>query len=285
MSFQFNGPIMSIDCPNYNSDDVSAFQEKIMKWWDENVRDLPWRCDRSPYNVLVSEIMLQQTQVNRVIPKFLEFLRKFPTFEDLASAETKQLLQVWSGIGYNRRAVWLKEAAKQVVDRGGFPNSVEELRELKGIGPYTSRSILIFAFNEDLAAVDTNIRRVLIASGFAEEEMSSSQLQNVADDLLLRGRSRDWHNALMDYGALVLTSSSTGVSPQTKQPQFRGSTRQLRGAIIRILTNSETLSFNELIFHLNSENIQCKDVNPVLDQLLAESFVERTDTGRFKIVD
>ena len=126
---------------------------------------------------------------------------------------------------------------------------------------------------------------MLIASGFADEEMSNSHLQRVADDLLLKGRSRDWHNALMDYGSLVLTSSSTSISPQSQQPRFKGSTRQLRGAIIRILTNSDTLNLNELISQLNSENIQCKDVNPVLDQLLAERLVERTDTARIKIAD
>ena len=256
-----------------------------MDWWKKNARDLPWRCDNSPYNVLVSEVMLQQTQVNRVVPKYLEFLRQFPSVEDLATADTKQLLQVWSGLGYNRRALWLRDAARQICDRGSFPKTVKELRELKGIGPYTSRSILIFAFNEDLATVDTNIRRVLIASGFANEDMSNAQLQIVAEDLLLRGRSRDWHNALMDYGSLVSTSSSTSIQPISKQPRFKGSARQLRGGIIRILTNSHTLSLNQLISYLNSEDIQCKDVSPVLDQLIAEGLVKRTDSGRYNIAD
>lgn len=254
-----------------------------MRWWTKNRRDLPWRCDSSPYNVLVSEVMLQQTQVNRVVSKYLEFLQQFPTLEDLASAETKELLQVWSGLGYNRRALWLREAARQIVGIGRFPQSEEELKELKGIGPYTSRSILIFAFNKDLATVDTNIRRVLIASGFANEEMSNAELQRVAEDLLLRGRSRDWHNALMDYGSLVLTSSSTNIAPQSRQPQFKGSTRELRGAIVRILTDSETQSLNELISKLNSKDIQCNDLNPVLDQLQAEGLVERIDTSTFRI--
>ncbi|MHA2222681.1 MAG: Fe-S cluster assembly protein HesB [Candidatus Thorarchaeota archaeon] len=276
---------MTSNSSKYSRHAVSEFQDKVMDWWKENERDLPWRCDTTPYNVLVSEVMLQQTQVNRVVTKYLEFLQQFPTLEALAEANSKQLLQVWSGLGYNRRAMWLREAAKQIVERGGFPRTVEELRELKGVGPYTSRSILIFAFNEDLATVDTNVRRVLIAAGFADEEMSNNQLQSVADDLLLRGRSRDWHNALMDYGSLVLTSSSTNISPQSKQPRFKGSTRQLRGAIIRILTNSETLDLNELISRLTSENIQCKDVNPVLDQLIVERLVERTDTSRIKIAD
>ncbi|MFW9869843.1 MAG: Fe-S cluster assembly protein HesB [Candidatus Thorarchaeota archaeon] len=276
---------MSIDCTKYSSDEISAFQDKIMDWWEKNARDLPWRCDNSPYNVLISEVMLQQTQVNRVIPKYIEFLREFPTVEDLATADTKKLLQVWSGLGYNRRALWLRDAAKQISDRGTFPKTVKELRELKGIGPYTSRSILIFAFNEDLAAVDTNIRRVFIASGFANEDMSSTQLQNVAEDLLLRGRSRDWHNALMDYGSLVSTSSLTSIQPISKQPQFKGSARQLRGGIIRILSNSDTLNLNQLISYLDSEDIQCKDVGPVLDQLIAEGLVKRTDTGQYNIAD
>jgi A/G-specific adenine glycosylase len=270
---------------SYTSDDVEAFQEKVMKWWDENARDLPWRCDNSPYNVLVSEVMLQQTQVSRVVPKYLEFLRHFPTLEALAEADSKELLRVWSGLGYNRRAMWLREAAKQIVKGGDFPRTVEGLRGLKGIGPYTSHSILIFAFNEDLATVDTNIRRVLIASGFASEEMSAKELQSIADDFLLKGRSQDWHNALMDYGSLVLTSGSTNIAPLTKQPKFKGSTRQLRGAIIRILTDSEPLSLNGLISYLNSKDIPCRDVGPVLDQLLAEKLVERTDAGRFEIAD
>lgn len=268
---------------SYNVNDVQAFQEKVMKWWNENARDLPWRGDISPYSVLVSEVMLQQTQVSRVVPKYLEFLRQFPTIEELASSDTKHLLQVWSGLGYNRRALWLRDAARQIVAKGSFPQTMEELRNLKGIGPYTSRSIPIFAFNEDLAAVDTNIRRVLIASGFADKKMSNSRLQRIADDLLLKGRSRDWHNAMMDYGSLVLTVGKTNIPPQTKQPQFKGSTRQLRGAIIRILTSSESHSLHELLSDLNLEDIQCDKVSPVLDQLMAEKLVERTDAGRFKI--
>jgi A/G-specific adenine glycosylase len=281
ISFSWIGTIMTC----YNKEDIEAFQEKVMTWWEENARDLPWRCDSSPYNVLVSEVMLQQTQVNRVVPKYLEFLRRFPTIESLAEADAKELLKVWSGLGYNRRAMWLREAAKQIVERDSFPKTVEGLRDLKGVGPYTSRSILIFAFNKDLAAVDTNIRRVLIASGFATEEMSEREIQRVADDFLLEGRSRDWHNAMMDYGSLVLSSGSTKIAPLTKQPKFKGSTRQLRGGIIRILTESEPLTQNELISYLNSEDIQCGDVSPVLDQLLSERLVERTDAGRLKIVD
>ncbi len=254
-----------------------------MSWWKENKRDLPWRYAPTPYAVLTSEIMLQQTQVNRVVPKFTEFMTEFPSIECLATAGNKHLLSVWSGLGYNRRALWLKDAAQQIVELGEFPTTVRELRKLKGIGPYTSRSILIFAFNEDLAAVDTNIRRVLIASGFATEEMSLKDLQEIADRLLLQGRSSDWHNALMDYGSSVLTSSSTGITALSKQPEFQGSSRQLRGAIIRLLTCSTALDLVEITNHLKHITRNKNRIVKILEQLINERIVERSDSDTFLI--
>jgi A/G-specific adenine glycosylase len=179
----------------------------------------------------------------------------------------------------------LKEAAAEIVKRGEFPQTVKELRKLKGIGPYTSRSILIFAFNKDLAAVDTNIRRVFIASGFANETMSEKQLQEIAEDLLLRGRSRDWHNALMDYGSSVLTSSVTGIEPVSKQSKFAGSTRQARGAVIRILSQDVELDVNELTLYLEREGIRDVDLSPVLETLVHDNLLECTTDDRFKIVE
>ncbi len=253
-----------------------------MDWWAENARDLPWRQDPSPYNVLVSEIMLQQTQVSRVVPKFSEFMKTYPTIESLANSETKSLLQVWSGLGYNRRALWLKEAAKQIVENGGFPQSVRELHKLKGVGPYTSRSILIFAFNQDLAAVDTNIRRVLIASGFADEETSDTELQAIADDVLLRGRSRDWHNALMDYGSLMLTARRTGISPMTKQSCYEGSSRQIRGAIIRALTTVDDVNLETLRGMLDCE-VEAAELKLIIDRLASEGLVEMVPFDCYRI--
>ena len=264
-------------------DDIVAFQNKVMDWWAENKRDLPWRRNPSPYNVLVSEIMLQQTQVSRVAPKFNEFMETFPTIKSLANAETRQLLQVWSGLGYNRRAIWLKEAAKQIDEREEFPQTVGDLQKLKGVGPYTSRSILIFAFNQDLATVDTNIRRVLIASGFAEEGMSDKQLQTIADAVLLRGRSRDWHNALMDYGAQVLTSSSTGISPMSKQTCYEGSSRQVRGAVIRALTETNELGIGDLILVLDCD-LDVSELKSIMSQLIIDGLVELVRGSNYRIV-
>jgi A/G-specific adenine glycosylase len=265
-----------------NQEEVQDFQQKIMQWWAENERDLPWRRDPSPYNVLVSEIMLQQTQVSRVVPKFKEFMRTFPSIESLANSETKHLLQVWSGLGYNRRALWLKEAAKQIIECDGFPQSVKDLHKLKGVGQYTSRSILIFAFNHDLAAVDTNIRRVLIASGFADESTSDKELQTIADDLLLRGRSRDWHNALMDYGSLMLTSRKTGISPVTKQSCFEGSSRQVRGTIIKTLTAVDDADLETLQRLIDCE-VKQSELESIIHKLVSDGLVEIGFDGRIRI--
>jgi A/G-specific adenine glycosylase len=229
--------------------------------------------------------MLQQTQVSRVVPKFLEFLQEFPTIEDLAQADTKHLLQVWSGLGYNRRAVWLRDAARAIVEEETFPATAEALCKLKGIGPYTSRSILIFAFNRDLAAVDTNIRRVFIASGLATEDMTEKQLQELADILLLKGHSSDWHNALMDYGSKILTSSSTGISPKSQQQKFVGSARQIRGQLIRILTESNAMTKEEIISKLEPELLKGIKIDELLNQLEEDRLVTRTPSGEFRIAD
>ncbi|MHA3963494.1 MAG: HhH-GPD family protein [Candidatus Thorarchaeota archaeon SMTZ1-45] len=238
--------------------DIAAFQEKVMSWWKKNARTLPWREDPSPYHVMISEVMLQQTQVNRVIPKYKQFLEKFPTFESLASAETRHLLQVWSGLGYNRRALWLKEAAKQVVDRGEFPQAVKELMQLKGIGPYTSRSILIFAFN------------------------SERELQAIADRVLLKGRSRDWHNALMDYGSQVMTANSTGISPTSRQACYEGSTRQVRGAVIRALTETDEVGLEELMLMIGCD-LKRAEMEMIIAQLVADGLVEQAPSSNYRI--
>ena len=264
---------------------IETFQKKVMDWWSDNKRDLPWRRDPTPYNALVSEIMLQQTQVSRVIPKYNEFLQKYPTLASLAEANTKELVQQWCGLGYNRRALWLRDAAGQIVERGSFPEEVIELRKLKGVGPYTSRSILIFAFNKNVAAVDTNIRRVLIASGFAKEDSSEKELQDIADALLLKGRSSDWHNALMDYGSEVLTSSTTGIAPTSKQPKFKGSTRQMRGKIVRLLSENDTMTLGEIAEPLNIDAEKTAELETIIEQLICDKLVDSAGIREYRIAE
>jgi len=226
---------------------IADFQSKIFLWWKEYKRILPWRETTNPYYILISEVMLQQTQVNRTIEKYLEFIDRFPTIESLAEAETAEVLRYWSGLGYNRRALWLQEAVQQIKEKGYFPETPEELIKLKGIGPYSSKSILIFAFNQDLATIDTNIRRILIAEQFAKENTKEKELFEIASKMVPSGKSRDWHNALMDYGSLELTAAKTGIKPTSSQPKYKSSKRFYRGVIVKYLTIKNDATERELV--------------------------------------
>ena len=181
-------------------------QERLLAWWDAGHRDLPWRRTGDPYAVLVSEIMLQQTQASRVVPKFNAFMACFPTLTALAAAPVADVIRAWSGLGYNRRAVNLHRLARRVVEEhdGELPRSVEALRRLPGIGPYTARAVAAIAFGEAAAAVDTNVRRVLtrVVDG-PRSARPPAGVQDLADALLARERPGDWNEALMELGARV----------------------------------------------------------------------------------
>ncbi len=240
---------------NLNERLVDDLRERLLGWYAANRRDLPWRRAHDPYAILVSEVMLQQTQVSRVVPKYGEFLARFPDLSALAQAPLADVLALWSGLGYNNRAVRLKKVAEAAVARTrdgrlghppALPDTLEKLVSLPGVGPYTARAVLIFAHNADLAAVDANIRRVLLHELRLPHELPATELQRVADVVLPRGRSRDWHNALMDYGALVLTSRATGIAPLTTQSPFEGSRRSYRSRLVRLLLNVSPRRRDEL---------------------------------------
>jgi A/G-specific adenine glycosylase len=247
---------------------ADALHVRILDWYAANRRDLPWRRTRDPYAILVSEVMLQQTQVPRVVPKYEAFLSAFPTLEALAAASLADVLQLWRGLGYNNRARRLWGCAVAVVaatqvreapsaTRAALPDSVEALRALPGIGPYTARAVLIFAHNRDLAAVDANVRRVLTSELELPAALSERELQAVADAVLPRGRSRDWHNALMDYGSLVLTARATGIAPRTRQGTFEGSRRWYRSRVLQALLDDGPQRFEQLAesLGLDEENL------------------------------
>ena len=231
---------------------MRALQTRLLSWYEESRRDLPWRRTTDPYAILVSEIMLQQTQVPRVTPRFLEWLEEWPTLESLAGAPLAEVLRRWQGLGYNNRARRLQECAAAAVaaaaDGGSaeLPRTLDGLRALPGIGPYTARAVLVFAHNADLAAVDANVRRVLTHELGLPGDLTSTELQAVADAVLPRGRSRDWHNALMDYGSLVLTARVTGIAPRTRQTTFEGSRRQKRARLLRRLLDGGPQPLGEL---------------------------------------
>ncbi len=217
------------------------FRSYIFSWWKKNARDLPWRHTSDPYAILVSEVMLQQTQVSRVLEKYEAFLGKYPTVFDLADAPTSGIIRDWKGLGYNRRALYLHRGALIVVEKykGIFPESEAELLSIPGIGKYTARAILVFAFRHTVAMVDTNIRKIITHFFYDGRTQSESVIWETAKRLVPKGKSWEWHQALMDYGALELwkqTGNNTARSiKRTSTVPFRQTNRFLRGRILDAL--------------------------------------------------
>ncbi len=186
----------------------------LLQWYAAEHRDLPWRSTHDPYAILVSEMMLQQTQVQRVLPKYEQFLMTFPTLADLAAASTADVISVWVPLGYNTRAVRLQSIARQVMNEfdGNIPNTIETLLTLKGVGRYTAGAIACFAFMKQVAMVDTNIHRVLhrvfLGPGLTEPELTNDQRLAFAEKVLPQGKAYDWNQALMDLGATICTSAN-----------------------------------------------------------------------------
>jgi A/G-specific adenine glycosylase len=189
-------------------------QTALLAWFAQSARDLPWRHTRDPYHILVSEVMLQQTQVDRVIPKYHAFLAAFPTLEALADAPTSEVIRLWAGLGYNRRAVNLQRAARAVRDKhgGAFPPTVEALVALPGIGPYTAGAVACFAFEQDVAFMDTNIRRVLrralVGPDGQEPAPKDRELLELGAALVPPGQGWAWNQAIMELGALTCTAAA-----------------------------------------------------------------------------
>jgi len=181
------------------------FRRRLLAWYDENARDLPWRADRDPYRVWLSEIMLQQTRVGAVISHYEEFLRRFPTVRKLAAAREASVLAAWSGLGYYRRARMLHAAAKVVAREyaGNFPNTAEELRALPGIGRYTAAAVASIAFGEPVAVVDGNVERVL--QRISGKRLAGEKLWEAADAMLDEKHPGDFNQAMMELGATVCT--------------------------------------------------------------------------------
>ncbi len=188
---------------------LDRIRKALVNWFRRHGRDLPWRHTRDPYHILVSEIMLQQTQVDRVLPKYVAFLRRFPTLEALAEAAPGDVIREWAGLGYNRRALNLQRTARAVLENHGgrFPETPEALRLLPGIGPYTAGALACFAFERDAAFMDTNIRRVVrrVFTGPDEAEPAPGEreLLRLAAEAVPTGEGWVWNQALMELGALV----------------------------------------------------------------------------------
>ena len=258
---------------------VSRFQKVIYSHYRRHKRDLPWRKTRNPYNILVSEIMLQQTQVERVRSKYKDFLQKFPDFTFLAQARLAEILKVWQGLGYNRRAKSLKKIAEMVVHtyKGKLPESTEILQALPGIGRATASAISAFAFDRPAVFIETNIRRVFIHFFFpGKENVRDSQIFPFVEKTLDPSNPRQWYYALMDYGVMLkkkypdLLKKSAHYKRQTP---FEGSDRQIRGALLRRLTERRYFSESEIA---RGCKMDLKRVRKILVDLQMEGFIKRS---------
>lgn len=224
------------------STSIRAFRERILARYRSNPRPMPWRETNDPYRILVSEFMLQQTQVERVMGKYGGFIDRFPDFHALSGAPLAQVLEAWQGLGYNRRARSLHATATIVVERfdGILPSDPYVLETLPGIGHATARAITAFAFGIPSAFIETNIRRVYIHFFFeGRDRVSDRDILPVAEAALDRDNPRDWHYALMDYGVMLgktVPNPNTRSTHHHRQSPFEGSLRQVRGAVVRLLS-------------------------------------------------
>ena len=219
-----------------SQDKVQRVRAGLLGWFREVQRDLPWRRTRDPYAILVSEVMLQQTQVDRVLPYYARFLERFPNAPSLAEAPVADVIKLWSGLGYNRRAVNLQRAAQAVVAEygGEFPSEPEELRKLPGLGPYTAGAVAAFAFERDVAFLDTNMRRVVTRLVFGAEGAPERDVLAAAGELLPPDHGWEWNQALIEFGALQCTARKPAciVCPLSEQcvafPFIQGALIQAR---------------------------------------------------------
>lgn len=289
-----------------NADRLTA---ALLQWGSSELRDLPWRQTYDPWRVLVSEVMLQQTSVQRVIDKYLAFIEAFPTPRALADAPLGEALSLWQGLGYPRRCRNLRDAAAVIeIDHDGqVPLDLDLLLQLPGVGPYTARAVLTFAYKKDVGVVDVNVARVL--SRIHGAPMSARELQDTADELVPQGMSWEWNQVLMDLGARVCTARSPkcDVCPVHKwcmfaeqqkriakskdtphghvvidparlspgisrpQPRFEGSDRQVRGRVLRIVLEGEH-EFEDLLLRLDMNNDRDR-VTRLVNLLTAEGLI------------
>lgn len=256
---------------------MKDFRRLVVDYWKKAGRhDLPWRQTDDPYAILVSEMMLQQTQVHRVIPFYERFLKRFPTPEALANASRADVLSAWSGLGYNRRALFLYESAKAMVARhdGAVPRSYDELRALPGIGDYTAKAVRVFAFDEPESLIETNVRAVFIHHFFPRGRAVSDARLMPLITRTVGDRPREWYAALMDYGTYLKAinpNPSRRSRHHTKQSAFAGSQREVRGAILKASIAGSPLSALEKRFGSR--------LKPALDSLEKEGLIERRGNG------
>jgi A/G-specific adenine glycosylase len=258
---------------------VDRFRQQIYGFYQDHGRRMPWRDTSDPYHILVSEIMLQQTQVERVALKYEPFLTAFPDVASLARAPLREIMLQWQGLGYNRRALALQRLAQRLVTefQGRLPASVATLRTLPGIGAATAGALAAFAFNQPVVFIETNIRRVFLHCFFGDQNgVQDQEILPLVDQTLDRGQPRPWYYALMDYGAMLKRAApnpNRRSAHYQRQSAFAGSDRQIRGLILKTLLGTPALSVQELVRALGKSPERTR---ALIEALIQEGFLKQT---------
>lgn len=266
---------------------ITEFRKKIYDYYKQHKRPMPWRNCDNPYYVVISELMLQQTQVPRVLQKFPEFITAFPDFSALARAPMKDVITMWQGMGYNRRAKYLKQIAEKVVGEYGsiLPSDSSILETFPGIGPATAGSIAAFAYNTPTIFIETNIRRVHLHFFFPEtKDVHDKEIKQVVEQTLDRKQPREWYYALMDYGTMMMKSldnPNKRSKHYSLQSRFEGSDRQIRGRVLKVLVSQQNVTKEQFLRLLHDEE---ERVSQILDKMEQEGMIVR-DKTRYRLPD
>jgi A/G-specific adenine glycosylase len=262
---------------------LEAFKKTVWNYYKKNKRDnMPWRKTTNPYYIMVSEIMLQQTQVARVIEKYNEFIQLFPDTKTLAQAPLSDVLKAWQGLGYNRRAKFLKQAAEIIESEynSRFPQTPEELIKLPGIGKNTAGAIMAYAFNTAVPYIETNVRTVYIYHFFKDKEnITDKEIEDILIETIDYNNPKEWYWAIMDYGTYLKKTYGNNIQKSKhykKQSKFIGSNRQKRAAIIRYLTHNEVGTLQEFIYETKGDK---NLIQKILKQLQQEDMIEQIGTS------
>lgn len=267
------------------------FHTVVWNYYEKNKREMPWRNlndlsekDRG-YNVLVSEVMLQQTQVNRVIEKYTQWMERWPTIEEFAEATLSDVLVMWNGLGYNRRAKYLLESLTTIhKDYGGIvPMDQSALQDLPGIGPNTAAAIIVYTYNKPIPFVETNIRTVYLHSYYADSDsqVTDNELLTLVKETLDKKNPRDWFYALMDYGAYLKKNHGNQLhraKAYKKQSVFSGSKRQIRGKVLHLLTKLQYIHKDELIKEIADDRL-----HDVIENLIHEGMIVQLNDGSYTL--
>ncbi len=272
---------------------IRAFKKQVWDHYVSHARDMPWRNTRDPYRILVSEIMLQQTQVSRVLEKYPAFLKRFPSAKALAEASQPEVLREWQGLGYNRRALNLKRACETIVRdpkfKGKFPADREALESLPGIGQSTSGALMAFAFDKPAAFIETNIRAVYLYHFFkGSASVSDADILRIVEETVDEEKPREWYYALYDYGTMMkakLGKKKTDLHKQSrhysKQSAFKGSNRETRSLIVKY-----ALKHHGAFSAADLKKALAADAAIIEKNLIAlgkEGFLEREAKSRWQI--